>query len=128
MGDCFLNYQKDMILSNLIFVFFICTAGSSTLTRADDDILSSPEYDDLIPKSNYEWHGRFPKWIGKRFVFNPNHNLRNILTKAKLLLRDRNQNIENLVKRGFNDEASQFLRGRRDNHLLRGRRSETNSN
>ena len=31
---------------------------------------------------------------------------------------------KNLGKRGFNDEASQFLRGRRDNHLLRGRRSD----
>ena len=27
-------------------------------------------------------------------------------------------------KRGFDDEATQFLRGRRDNHLLRGRRSD----
>ena len=35
-----------------------------------DDVLSYPEYDDLTPKSNYEWLGRMPKWTGsKRYRF-----------------------------------------------------------
>ena len=74
----------DMIPS-LVFVFFISLA--STLINADD-ILSSPEYEDLMAKSNYEWQGRFPKWTGtKRYshktIVNPVHKTHILIPNSK---------------------------------------------
>ena len=95
----------DMIPS-LVFVFFISLV--STLVNADD-ILSSPEYDDLMQKSNYEWQGRFPKWT-KRYshktIVNPIYKTYILIPNSKYQWQGRIPKLSDTKRysRGKNDK------------------------
>ena len=96
------------MIPSLVFVFFISLASS--LVNADD-ILSSPEYDDLMPKSNYEWQGRFPKWTGtKRYshktIVNPVYKTHILIPNSKYQWQGRIPKLSDTKRysRGKNDK------------------------